>query len=154
MLDTPQIIQITAQPTAIIRLTIPKDEIQAVMEPGLSELMAAIGAQGIAPAAPWFTHHLRIEPDIWDFEISVPVTKPVDAAGRVTPSHWPAMRAARTIYHGTYEGLGNAWREFMDWIALNGHTPAEDLWERYLVGPESGSNPATWRTELTKPLKN
>jgi len=26
----------------------------------------------------------------------------------------------------------------MDWIAANGHTPAEDLWERYVAGPESG----------------
>ena len=26
------------------------------------------------------------------------------------------------------------------------------LWERYLVGPESGPDAANWRTELNKPL--
>jgi len=27
-----------------------------------------------------------------------------------------------------------------------------DLWERYLTGPESNPDPATWRTELNRPL--
>lgn len=152
MLDTPQITQTTAQLTAIIHLTIPKDEIQAAMGPGIGELMAAIAAQGIAPDVPWFTHHLKIAPDIWDFEISVSVTAPVVAAGRVKPSQWPAMKVVRTVYHGPYEGLGDAWGKFMDWIADNGHTPAEDLWECYVAGPESGPDPTTWRTELNRPL--
>ena len=152
MIDTPQITQTTAQLTAIIRLTIPREEIRNVMGPGLSELMAAIAAQGIAPAGPWFMHHLRMDPDVFDFEISVPVTAPVAAEGRVKPSQWPAMKVARTIYHGEYEGLGAAWGEFDAWIAANGHKPASDLWECYVAGPESNPDQATWRTELNRPL--
>jgi hypothetical protein len=67
MLDKPQIAQTAAQPTAIIRLTIPREEIRNVMGPGHRELMAAVAAQGIAPARPWFTHHLRMDPDLFDF---------------------------------------------------------------------------------------
>ena len=122
------------------------------MGPGIGELMAAIAAQGIAPAGPWFTHHLRMDPDIWDFEIGVPVSTPVVAAGRVKPSQWPAMKVARTVYHGPYEGLADAWPEFLDWIAANGHTPASDFYECYLAGPESSPDPANWRTEFTKQL--
>ena len=59
---------------------------------------------------------------------------------------------ARTVYHGPYEGLGAAWGEFMDWIAANGHTPADDLWEVYSVGPETSPDPAGWRTEFNRPL--
>lgn len=152
MLDTPQIIQTTARLTAIIHLTIPKNEIQSAMGPGIGELMAAIAAQGIAPAGPWFTHHFRIDPDSWDFEICVPVNVAMKPVGRVKPGQWPAMKVARTVYHGPYEGLGAAWGEFRDWIKISGHTPAEDLWECYLVGPESGTDPSTWRTELNRPL--
>ena len=83
MLDTPEITQSTAQPIAFIHLTVPRAEIQNVMGPGLSEVMAAVAAQGISPAGPWFTHHLRMDPDTFDFEICVPVTTPVAAAGRV-----------------------------------------------------------------------
>ena len=50
MLDKPQIVQTDAHLTAIIRLTIPREEIRNVMGPGIAELMAAV--QGIAPAGP------------------------------------------------------------------------------------------------------
>lgn len=109
MLDTPEIVQTTPKLTALIRLTIPREAIQQVMQPGLAELRAAVAAQGIAPAGPWFTHHLKIEPDIFDFELSIPVTAPIMAAGRVQPSAWPAMKVARVLYHGAYEGLAGAW---------------------------------------------
>lgn len=152
MIDTPQITQSPAQLTAVIHLTIPREQIQEVMGAGITELMSTIAAQGIAPAGPWFTYHLRMDPEIFDFEISVPVTKPVTAAGRVRPGELRAAKVARTIYHGPYEGLGEAWGEFIDWIAANGHTAAPDLWECYIAGPESGPDPATWRTELNRPL--
>ena len=152
MLDAPQITQAAAQLTAIIRLTIPREEMRRVMGPGISELMATVAAQGIAPAGPWFTHHLRMDPAIFDFEIGVPVTAPVAPAGRVNPGQLPATKVARTIYHGPYEGLGAAWGEFIAWITAKGHTAGPDLWECYLAGPEANPDPATFRTELNRPL--
>jgi effector-binding domain-containing protein len=152
MIDTPQITQTALQNTAIIHLTIPREEIQTVMGPGIAELMATIAAQGIKPTGSWFTHHLKMASDTWDFEISVPVSAPIIAASRVRPSQWPAMKIARTVYHGPYEGLGNAWGEFTDWITANGHAPAQDLYECYVAGPESSPDSANWRTELIKPL--
>jgi effector-binding domain-containing protein len=152
MLDKPHITQTTTQLTAVIHLTIPREEIQSVMGPGIGELMATIAAQGITPTGPWFSHHLKMAPDTWDFEISVPVSAPVVAAGRVRPSQWPAMKVARTVYQGPYEGLADAWGEFLDWIDANGYTPAPDLYECYIAGPESSPDPANWRTEFTKPL--
>jgi effector-binding domain-containing protein len=152
MLDTPQITETATQLTAAIHLTIPREEIQSVMGPGIGELMSTIAAQGVTPTGPWFTHHFRIAPDTWDFEISVPVSAQVAASGRVRPGTWPVMKVARTVYHGPYEGLADAWGEFLDWIAANGHTAAEDLYESYIAGPESSPDPVNWRTELTKPL--
>ena len=152
MLDKPQIIQTTAQLTAAIHLTVPRSKIREVMGPGLEELMSTIAAQGVAASGPWFTYHFKMDPDIFDFEISIPVAKPVISAGRVKPGQLPAVKVARTTYHGPYEGLGDAWREFMEWIETNGFEPAPNLWECYVAGPESGSDPAKWRTELNRPL--
>lgn len=152
MFDTPQITETTEQLTAVLHLTVPSTEIRRVMGPGLNEVMAAIVAQGAAPAGPWFTHHLRVPSDTFDFEICVPVTAPVAAMGRVKPGRWPAMTVARTVYRGPYEGLRAAWGEFDAWVAANGHTPQADLWERYVVGPESGSDSTAYRTELNRPL--
>ena len=152
MLDKPEVTQTARQLTAIIHLTIPRDEIQEVMGPGLAEVRAVIAEQGIVATGPWFTHHLRMDPDIFDFEICVPVGSTVVATGRVTPGEWPAMKVARTVYRGPFEGLGDAWGEFDDWIEANGLTPGEDLWERYVKGPESGPDPDQWCTELNRPL--
>lgn len=152
MIDTPQITQTSAQLAAVIHITIPRSEIRKVMGPSLKELMAAVAAQGITPSGPWFSHHFRMDPEVYDFEIGVPVPQPISPAGRVQPATLPAMTVARTVLHGDYEGLPAAWREFDTWIRDNGHTAAPDLWEWYVAGPEAGHKPAGWRTELQRPL--
>ena len=153
MLDTPRIIQTTPQLYAYLHLSdVTWDAIGTVMGPGLNEVHAALKAQGIEPAGPWFTHHLRRPTDTFDFEICVPVGVEIVPEGRVKPGVWPAMTVARTVYSGPYEGLGEAWGEFIDWIETQGREPAPDLWERYLAGPEAGCDAALWRTELNRPL--
>lgn len=152
MLDEPLITQADAQLTAFIHVTIPRDQIREVMGPGITELMSTVAAQGVKPAGPWFTHHLRMDPNVFDFEICVPVATPVKAAGRVRPGELLAAKVARTVYRGPYEGLGSAWGEFNAWIEANGHQARADLWERYVAGPESSPDPSTWRTELNRPL--
>lgn len=152
MIDTPQIVQSPAQRTAVIHLTVPREDIQKVMGPAIGELMGALAAAGIAPAGPLFSHHLKRPTEIFDFEVGVPVGAAIRPAGRVAPGELRAATVARTIYRGGYEGLGAAWGEFEAWLTREGHTPAPDLWECYVQGPESGADPAAWRTELNRPL--
>jgi effector-binding domain-containing protein len=152
MIDQPRIVQAGARLAAVIRLTVPRERIQEVMRPGIAELMTTVAAQHVTPAGPLFTHHLKMDPGTFDFELGVPVTTPVSAAGRVKPGQLPAATVARTIYHGPYEDLGAAWGEFDAWITAAGHTPAPNLWECYVTGPESSADPAAWRTELNRPL--
>ena len=152
MIDKPQIVQTKHQHTAVIRLIVPRSEIQNVMGPAIGEVLAAIAAQGVSPAGPVFTYHFRRPTDTFDFEVGVPVTTHITATGRVYQGQLPATKSARTVYHGSYEGLGAAWGEFMNWIATEGHKPAWELWESYLSGPELSPDPSTWVTELTLPL--
>jgi effector-binding domain-containing protein len=148
----PHITHVDAQQTAVIRLTIARSEIRSVMGPGIAELMATVKAQGVGPAGPWFSHHFAMHPDRFDFEIGVPVSGPVRAAGRVTPGSLPAARVARAALRGDYNGLPGAWSELLDWVAANGLNTAPDMWEVYLTAPDSNPDPASWRTELNKPL--
>jgi effector-binding domain-containing protein len=153
MIAPPEVVQTTEQPTAIIRLTIPRSEIRNVMGPGYQELMATVAAQGITPTGPWFTHHLRMDPEVFDFELGVPIAAPITPAGRVVAGSLPATSVARTIYTGGYEGLSDAWAEFDTWLTANGHAPGPNLWESFVAGPETGPNPETWCTELNRPLQ-
>lgn len=152
MIETPQFTHTSSQLTALIPLTVPRADIQMMMGPGAIEAMEAARAQGIGPTGPWFTHHLKIDPEVFDFEICIPVSDPVTATGRVLAGEWPPMKVVRTVYHGPYEGLGKAWGEFEAWIESQGLKVMGDLWERYLVGPESGPDESGYRTELNKQL--
>ena len=154
MIDNPQIVQTTAHQAAIIRLTIPRSEMMKAFGPAVQELMATLTDQGVKPVGAVFAHHLRMPPDMFDFELGVEVTAPVKETGRVKPGQLPAAKVTRTVYHGPYQGLPDAWGEFVRWMKANGHEQAEDLWEVYQVGPQSSPDPANWRTELNRPLKN
>src|SRR5258705_6257737 len=116
MIDKPHIVKTEAELTAAIGLPIPRAEIQSVMGPAIAEVMAAIAAQGIAPAGPVFSHHLRMDPDTFDFEVGVPVMAPVSATGRVKASQLPAVTVARAVYHRSYVRLGSAPGEVIRWM--------------------------------------
>lgn len=152
MIETPLVLDTPALEIAYIHIVVPRAEIQTVMGPGIVEIFEALSAQGLVPIGPWFTHHLKRPDETFDFDICVPVASPVTPVGRVKPGQLRAATVARTVYHGGYEGLGEAWGEFLQWIDAQGHESAEDLWECYLAGPESGPDPAQWRTELNLPL--
>jgi len=152
MIETPQIIQTSADHTAVIHLTVPRQEIHKVMGPAMQEVLATVAAQGATRTGPLFAHHLRMQPDIFDLEVGVPVHAPFTPVGRVIASSLPATRAARTVYRGGYHGLGAAWGAFDRWLQEQQHRAAADLVERYARGPESSSNPDDWQTELIRPL--
>jgi len=145
MIDKPKIVRTEAQPAAVIHVTVAKDKIREALGPGLKEARDTLAAQGIEPTGPWFTHHLTLDSSQWDFEIGLPIAAPIKPQGRVNPGELPALTAARTVYHGGYEGLGTAWGELMTWIEAEGHVAASSLWEVYLE-----DRPC--RTELTRPL--
>jgi effector-binding domain-containing protein len=89
---------------------------------------------------------------MFDFEVGVPVSAPISPTGRVKPGQLPAAKLVRASYHGPYEGLHNAWRQFGELAKAQGHKPAAGFWESYVIGPETSPDSTTWRTELNQPL--
>ena len=151
-LDSPQILDLPAFRVARIHITTPASEIRPAMHAGLRELREALASQGIEPTGPWFTHHLKVPDQTFDFEICLPVSVEVKAQDRVAMGEIRGARTARTIYRGDYGGLGEAWGRFMQWINAEGLNPAPDLWEVYVSGPEASPHPADWQTQLNRPL--
>jgi len=152
MLESPRIIQTNEQLTAVIHLCVLRAEIGQLMGPAMAEVGSTLAAQEIAPAGPCFSYHLRMPTDSFDFEVGFPVDRPITSTGRVQMSRLPAARVARSVYRGGYEGLGQAWGEFIAWVDGEGLDAQDRLWECYLTGPESGKDPDQWRTELNRPL--
>src|SRR5207247_2369615 len=98
MLEQLQILDTQARLTAVIHLTIPRAEIRTAMGPAMGEVQAAVAAQGVTPAGPMFSHHLRMDPATFDFEVGVPVPAAISASGRVRPVRLPAATVARAVY--------------------------------------------------------
>ncbi|MFO0692310.1 MAG: GyrI-like domain-containing protein [Polyangiales bacterium] len=153
MLEPPVVVELEPMTIATVRITVPRSEIVRAMGPGKAELLKVVASQGLETTGPWFTHHFRMDPAVFDFEIGVPVARPVVPEGRVVPGARPAMRVARTVYRGPYDGLGQAWGEFLVWVAKAGHVGTDELWETYELGPETSADATTYRTRLERPLR-
>ena len=152
MIDPPRIVHTEPLHYAALRQMVSTDEIGKIMGAGIAEVLTALKAQDHHPTGPWFTHHFHRPVDTFDFEICFPVAEPIQPHGRIAPGIWPAMAVGRTIYHGHYSGLPNAWRDLEQWMLLENHPRGTQFWERYLVNPDSNPNPKEWRTELNWPL--
>ena len=159
MIETPEIVQSPRQTVAVIRITCPRDKIQAEVAPAIREVLAALAAEGQRPTGPMFMHHMTMSRSQFDVELGFPTDALIQTSGRVRPSELPAARVARAIYRGPYEGLHSAWDAFgkrlvseklVDPVVL---APIQTLWERYLVGPETSSDARQWCTELNLPLE-
>lgn len=152
MIDTPQIVDTEAQLTAAIHITIPRDQMPQHFGPAVEELLSVLATQHIEPQGTAYAYHLSMPPGMFDLEIGFIVDATVVATGRVKASQLPATKVARTIYRGPYEGLHGAWTEFDSWMKKEGVSKAPDLWEHYIVGPETTTKPSEYQTELNRPL--
>ena len=152
MIDTPQIVTTEALPLAKIYAKIPTSAIRQEMGKLIQELIQSVRAQNVEITGPWLTHHFRKPAEFFDFEVCMPVASEVQPSGRMEPGVWPAMKVVRTIYRGGYEGLPSAWGEFMTWIESNNLKISEEIWERYLINPNSEQDSSKWQTELNRPI--
>ncbi|HWV57618.1 MAG TPA: GyrI-like domain-containing protein [Longimicrobiales bacterium] len=152
MIGTPEVVETRAQIAAVIHVTVPKAQMKDAMGPAIHEVIDTINAQGIRPAGPPYARHLRMDPEVFDFEVGFPTVTPVAPAGRVRVGELPARRVVRAVYQGPYGGLPTAWGEFVRITDQQGHTFTGEFWERYLVGPESARTPDDLRTELCRVL--
>lgn len=152
MIDTPTIVEVPRQDLAVIHLTVTLAEMMKVFGPAIGEVVAALQAQGAAPAGPVVAHHHRNPSDTFDFDVGFPVAAPIQPAGRVKPAVRAAATLARCVHTGGYEELDQAWRAFHAWLDAQKVKTGTELWETYLVGPEGGGAASSYRTELARPV--
>jgi effector-binding domain-containing protein len=154
MLEKPEIVRVERRDTAVVHITTPRERIEEAIDPAIREVVEALAAQGVPPAGPLVSSHLRLDPKIFDFKVGFPVERPFVAAGRVRPGELPAATVAKAVYRGPYDGLTDAWSEFGSWMQATGLRPAAvGLWEAYVRGPESSSDPNEWCTELYRVIE-
>lgn len=153
-IDNPSPAHFEAQTVASIRVETPRQEIRSAMHDAIHEVSAALKAAGISRSGPWFAHHHHQPTHIFTFDVCFPIRQPLLQSGRVVNTEIPAAEVLRTIHHGDYEGLAQAWQDFSDWISASGFETRGDFFEVYTVGPQENADPSCWKTELISPLAN
>ncbi|MDE1175868.1 MAG: GyrI-like domain-containing protein [Edaphobacter sp.] len=154
MITTPEIVSSPEQTVAYIHLLIPGQEIATALPAALNELRDTLHDQQIAITGPWYSWHLRCPRETFDVRITMPIARAVQPTGRVEAGTREAATVLRTTYTGNYTSLPGAWGEFHDWIDKNSsHQKLRaDLWEVYLVCPDTSPSPTDWLTEMNRPI--
>lgn len=147
--SSPEIISTSEMAMAVIPLVIPREDMASHMDPAIREIVTTVGRQGVALEGPRVAYHRRRPTETFDFELGFPVARPVEPQGRVKNSVLPAVKVARTVYKGPYDGLPEEWHALQAWVQENGLGADGRFWETYLNNPAEVADPNDYETELT-----
>ncbi|MGP6174321.1 GyrI-like domain-containing protein [Corynebacterium sp. A21] len=132
----------------------PMAEMTAAFDSTLEALFPHLKAEGISRTGPVFALHHRIPGETANFEIGVPVDKPLkrnvktDSGVTLKHSFLPGGRAARISVLGGYDGLSSAWDTFVKAVIREGKMADLPLWEVYVAVSSPDSKTGNLRTDL------
>lgn len=129
------LVDVQAAPAVVVRGEVAPDGISGFLGGAYGEVMQALAEQGVEPAGPPFARYTTSEVG-YGIEAGFPVTAPVRETGRVVNARVPGGHAARTLHHGGYDDLPEAYDALGDWLTSNGFEPNGEPWESYLDGPD------------------
>ena len=144
------IIDFTGMQTAVVRgKDVPTSQIREFMDTAFAALhrVTEVDVQ-VKPIGPAFSRYDSEYGEKVDVEVGVPVEEPLGATIQsdgveIVPSELPAGRIATTKYVGEYDGLGQAWGDFLEAVKADGHQLGLPYWEAYDTPPVEGETPVT-----------
>lgn len=151
---SPQVVEVGETTAAVIRDVVDVSALPQFFDRSFPALVAEISKQGVAIVGPAFARYYGPPSATVDLEVGFATDRPVRASGDITPTVLPGGRVARLVHQGSYDQLGQAWEQLQQWIAQQGLTPSEHLWEVYVTEPRPDMNPAELRTELNWVLRS
>lgn len=152
MPSDPELVELNAVPTAVVRDVVPMAELTDFFDRGFTLLGTTLSEQGIEPDGAGFALYHGQPGETADLEIGYRTTEPVRPTDGVAASELPAGRVARVVHAGGFDDLPAAWAGLERWIDDQGLTSGDVFWEVYLIEPTPDLDPADLRTELNWPV--
>ena len=91
-------------------------------------------------------------PNALDIETYWPIEGPVLSMGQMKYRVLPAGLEAFTLYHGSYDDIGNAFDAWWQWVQEQGYEMSGPPRDVVLVGPTDTGDPPAYRTEIVYPI--
>src|SRR5690606_14011693 len=148
MLENTEISTQQAQVTAVVRGSVRMDELTAFYDRAYRTVAEALGRQGLQPSGPAFGYYLSPPGEHIELEAGFPTVGQLTADADVVASELPAGEVARGTHTGSYDPLGESWGALGQWIASQGRTSGQRLWEVYVTEPSPEMDRASLRTDL------
>lgn len=170
--------QLAAQRIVGIRVTTTTDKLGEIMGPLFGEVYGYIQQSGQQPVGmPLSIYHRmeggpQVDPErshedcsdeaeggraegghVLEVECAMPVSMPMDGAGRVQPSELPACTVATVTHLGPYTDLPKTWSALTQWMGSQGLQPASAPWEIYVTDPGEEPDQSKWRTDIFFPVR-
>jgi effector-binding domain-containing protein len=141
-----------AHHTAVVRATVPRDDITEALGQIFQAVHRALESQGVATDGSHFARWHAFGDHV-DMEAGLMVAGPIAPDGEVEPGQLPGGRAAIAVHAGPYEGLRATYEAMEAWLAESGHRASGGPWEIYLTDPSAEPDPSRWLTEVIYPLE-
>jgi AraC family transcriptional regulator len=144
--------QFAGQAILLIRRSIPRPQLQAMLSECFGKLYAH-GAKTGLPIAGWpVARYLSVGPGLWTVEAAMPLAAPAPGEGEMEAGTLPAGPVALGTHTGPYEQLPETYAAIEEWMAANGARAGGAPWEWYVTDPAHHPDPADWKTEVYWPL--
>ena len=148
-----EVVTLEPQSAAVVRAEVPMSELTGVFDRGFHLVAHAVQEQGLELAAPPFGYYPRMPGETVAVAVGFPVSGEFHATGEVEPMELPGGRVIRGVHVGSYDELERTYGELTEWARAQGLELDEGMWETYLSDPSAEPDPATWRTEVTWPVR-
>jgi len=147
--------QITLEPRTFLGVheVIPMSRLTEYFDRAFHTAAAELGRLGAHPSGPPIAlYHGAPTDAAVDVTAGFPVVDDVSSTRAVEVVHLPSGPAVETFHVGPYETMTETYAAVTDWITAQRLAVAGDMWEEYLVGPDTEADPAKWRTRIVFPL--
>jgi effector-binding domain-containing protein len=135
-----------------VREVVPMTGFQEFFGRAFEAAAADLFRQGGAPAGPAVALYRGPATASVDVTAGFPVGQPVTPGPGLVSATLPGGSTVEAIHTGPYDSLTATYAEVTSWIAAQGLTPAEEMWEEYLVGPDAEPDPSRWQTRIVFPV--
>ena len=134
-----------------IREECKSEEISQKTGKNIEKVFNYIAQKRLYPRGPPVAIFYNVNKQKIDFEVGIPIEKPINVEGEFKLSSTPGGKAVFTLYKGHYEKIKPAYDAIENWIKEKGYEGTNIWWEIYCSNPQP--NPNDWKTEIYCQLK-